>query len=74
VSHLYYEALRDAILYGKKVNTHGGDRKSEQVQGNNVTLKSDRGNSETYTVRKLRKERPEAKTNDGRGATTICVR
>ena len=38
---------------------HGGDRKSEQDQGNNVTLKSDRGNDTTYTLRRLARDAPE---------------
>jgi len=47
------------------VGGHGGDRKSAQIKSNNVTLedtpKSQTGNSDTYALRKLRKERPEAK-------------
>ena len=42
---------------------HGGDRKSEQIKFNNVNLedtpKSQTGNSDTYALRKLRKDRPD---------------
>ncbi len=51
------EALRDAILY-PKLAEKGGDRKSEQHQPDNVSLKLDYGNSETYTIRRLKRDRP----------------
>ena len=51
---------------------HENQHTKPRVQDNNVIVQQ--GNSNTYALRKLRKDRPEAKTNDGRGATTICVR
>jgi hypothetical protein len=45
------------------VGGHGGDRKSEQIKSNNVTLeealKPQTGNANTYALRKLRKDRPD---------------
>ena len=35
----------------------GGDRRSEAVQGNNITLKQDRGNASTYTHKRLKRDR-----------------
>ena len=36
--------------------TSSGDRRSDGFQGNNITL--NRGNSETYTLRRLKRDRP----------------
>ncbi len=49
-------ALRDAVLYPKLAD-NGGDRKSEQYQSDNVKLKYDGGNSETYTIARLKRDR-----------------
>jgi hypothetical protein len=52
-----------------QLKPHGGDRKSEKIkvpngtlienQGNNITLISTRGTSETYTVARLKRDNPE---------------
>ena len=48
--------LYDAAMQRKP----GGDRRSDSFKSDNVTLdKSDRGNSEAYSLRKLRKDAPE---------------
>lgn len=41
----------------EKIGKHGGDR-TETRQGNNITLKQ-RGTSEDYTIRRLRRDRPD---------------
>ena len=54
------EAMRRKVrdLLNPEAAGHGGDRRPEQ--GDNVTLKNgDRGNSESYTVRRLKRDRPE---------------
>jgi hypothetical protein len=40
---------------------HGGDRRSPQFQGDNITLvpSGDRGTSEAYIIRRLRRDRPD---------------
>lgn len=40
---------------------HGGDRKSDQIKSDNITLDSqdNRGTSPTYALRRLRKDRPD---------------
>lgn len=52
----YAVRLVDAVQLGR----HGGDRRSAEAidQGNNVTL-IQRGNSETYTIARLRRDAPE---------------
>jgi len=40
-----------------KAGKHGGDHKSDRYQGNNVTLK--RGNSPDYTIKRLKRDRPD---------------
>lgn len=47
------------LIVKAELASHGGDRKSEQFQGNNVTLKPVRGNSDTYLRRRLRRDNPE---------------
>jgi hypothetical protein len=37
---------------------HGGDRRSEEIQGNNVTLKS-RGNSKEYRTARIARDAPD---------------
>lgn len=57
----YAPELR-VVPYGearnKAIGTHGGDRKSQQFQGDNSTLKSGRGTSADYTVARLRRDDP----------------
>lgn len=36
---------------------HGGDRRSKEFQADIVSLKTEYGNSETYTLRRLRRDR-----------------
>jgi len=38
---------------------HGGDRRSEEYQGDNVTLKRDRGNDPDYAIRRLKRDNPD---------------
>jgi len=49
-------ALREKILYPNLLK-HGGDHKSEGYQGNNITLKPDRGTSESYAIGRLKRDR-----------------
>ena len=50
------EAAQAAAL-----KAHGGDRRSEEFrdQGDNVTLVAERGNAKTYTIARLRRDRPD---------------
>lgn len=50
----------DAIKAAKEwpIPKHGGDRKSGQDQGDNVTLKASRGNETEYTLRRLARDAP----------------
>ncbi len=56
--------MRETIanLLNPSGNPHGGDRRSQEAQGNIVTLippPEDRGNSREYTVRRLKRDRPD---------------
>jgi hypothetical protein len=46
-------------LLDPKLSEHGGDHKSEEYQVDNVNLKAIGGNSEPYTIRRLKRDRPE---------------
>jgi hypothetical protein len=52
-----------AMVSRELTGKHGGDRKSEQakeIKSDNVTLDPpDRGNSRSYTLRRLERERPD---------------
>ena len=37
---------------------HGGDRKSEKIKSDNVTLDPERGNTKSYAMRRLKKDKP----------------
>lgn len=57
-----------ALIRQARLAAHGGDRRSSQFQADNVSLKSnDFGNSETYTLRRLRRDRPELAEQVERG-------
>jgi hypothetical protein len=60
------KAIKDAIRKATLV-AHGGDRRSAEFQGNNITLKLSRGTSETYIVRRLRRDRPDLAERVERG-------
>lgn len=59
-------SIKDLIRKAR-LPDHGGDRKSAEFQANNVSLKTDCGNSETYTVRRLRRDRPDLADRVERG-------
>jgi hypothetical protein len=50
---------------------HGGDRKSEQDQVDNVNLKSTGGNDTTYTLRRLARDAPEILAKVQSGELTV---
>ena len=65
---------------------HGGDRKSENIKSNNITLDSDlftepesdsdkpkRGTSRAYTLTRLNKERPDHSGNSRQKMTGLIV-
>ena len=54
------EQAIDRAIRKAELATHGGDRKSPEFQVDNVKLNAGQGgNSETYTLRRLRRDRPD---------------
>ncbi len=56
--------MRETIanLLNEPGNPNGGDRRSQEFQGNNVTLlppPEERGTSREYTLRRLKRDRPD---------------
>lgn len=50
------EAEIQARIEEVALGSHGGDRRSEQFQGDNIPLKSQRGTSKTHLVRRLKRD------------------
>ncbi len=58
-------------------SSRGGDRRSQEVQGNNVTLippPEERGTSREYTVRRLKRDRPDLAELVQALATFSCLK
>lgn len=55
------DALRAKVadLLNPEEDKHGGDRRSEEYQGDIVTLKTDRGNDPDYALRRLKRDNPD---------------
>ncbi len=51
-----FDLLHPELAEAAPLAEHGGDHKSEGFQGNNVTL-NERGNSESYALRRLKRDR-----------------
>lgn len=47
------------LIVKAQLAAHGGDRRSEKFQGDNVTLKPQRGNADTYIRRRLKRDNPD---------------
>lgn len=65
------ERILAAWYSAQPLPDHGGDRKSEQDQVDNVNLKSTGGNDTTYTLRRLARDAPEILAKVQSGELTV---